>query len=276
MIPGRRSVRRAAVRARLKPRTVTARFRPLPSALIVGAQRCGTTSLYTYLAAHPQIAVPIAKELQFFSDNFYRGEAWYRAHFPLAARTVALEATPYYLFHPRAAERAATVVPDARIVAVLRNPVDRAYSHYRHSVERGHEHLSFSDALDVESERVAGETARLVDEPEYRSVAHRVFSYASRGRYAEQLEAWIERFGPANVHVLRSEDLYRDPASAYASVVDFLGLPFAGDPEFRVHAASRGRDDDMPAQVRARLVDEFRPANARLETLLGRAMGWDA
>jgi hypothetical protein len=122
----------------------------------------------------------------------------------------------------------------------------------------------------------APEVLRLVDEPEYRSVAHRVFSYASRGRYAEQLEGWIERFGPANVHVLRSEDLYRDPASAYASVVDFLGLPFAGDPEFRVHAASRGRDDDMPAQVRARLVDEFRPANARLETLLGRTMGWDA
>lgn len=167
------------------------------------------------------------------------------------------------------------VLPDARIVAVLRNPVDRAYSHYRHSVERGHETLSFSDALDAEPGRLAGEAGRIVREPGYRSVPHRVFSYASRGRYADQLTAWIDRFGRTRVLVLRSEDLYADPAGAYEEVLRFVGLPSGGDPQFRVHAAAP-RHDDMSEAVRSRLVEEFRPHNARLESLLGQTMNWDA
>ena len=174
-----------------------------------------------------------------------------------------------------AAERAAAVVPEARIVAVLRNPVDRAYSHYRHSVERGHETLSFSDALDAEPARLAGEAERIVRDAGYRSVPHRVFSYASRGRYADQLTAWIDRFGRSRVLVLRSEDLYADPARAYNEVIRFVGLPPGGEPAFRVHAAAP-RHDDMPEAVRARLVEEFRPHNARLASLLGHSMTWDA
>ena len=269
------ALRRTLVRARLQPRSLTARFRPLPAFVIVGAQRCGTTSLYNYLAAHPAVAPPIAKELQYFSDNFAKGERWYRSHFPARRDAVAFEATPYYLFHPLAAERAASVIPDARIVAVVRNPVDRAFSHYRHSAERGHEALSFPDALEAEPERLAGEAERIVADPGYRSEAHRVFSYASRGRYAEQLERWISRYGADRVLVVRSEDLYADPASVYADVIRFLGLPSGGSPSFRVHAAAP-RHGDMPIEVRARLVDEFRPHNARLESLLGRPMSWDA
>lgn len=267
-------LRRAIVRGRLRPRELTAPFRPLPALLIVGAQRSGTTSLYNYLAAHPSTSTPIAKELQFFSDNFGRGERWYRAHFSMRAKAVPFEATPYYLFHPLAAERAARVVPDARILAVLRNPVDRAYSHYRHSLQRGHERLGFSDALDAEPARLAGEIERIVGDPEYRSVAHRVFSYVSRGRYFDQVAAWIDRFSADAVLVLRSEDLYLDPASTYERAVRFIGLRPGGRPEFRVHAAAPP-GEDMPGDVRARLVDEFRADNVRLEALLGREMNWD-
>ena len=272
-VQSRRFLRKSLRRTRLQPRVATARFRRLPEFLIVGAQRCGTTSLYGYLAAHPDVAAPLVKEVQFFTDNFDRGESWYRAHFPLGAG-VAFDATPYYLFHPLAAARAKAVVPDANVIALVRNPVDRAYSHYRHSVEQGHESLPFAEALDAEDARVRPEAERLAGDPSYRSTAHRVFSYVSRGEYASQLERWLERFGD-RVLVVRSEDLYAEPAPVYDDVVRFLGLPPREKPPFVIHGRATRAADGMAPDIRRRLVAHFRPHNARLAELLGRPMGWD-
>lgn len=250
-------------------------MRQLPDFVIAGAQRCGTTSLFNYLSAHPAITPPVAKEVQFFSDNYTRGERWYRSNFPMRGAT--FDATPYYLFHPLAAERAAATVPDAKVVVLLRNPADRAYSHYRHSVERGHETLSFEDALRAEPARLLGEAERIVAEPGYRSTAHRVFSYAARGRYASQVRAWRDRFGAERVLVLRSEDLYEDPAAQYGVVIDFLGLRPASPPTFIVHARSRPEAGDAAVSAsRARLLAEFAADIAELEALLGRRMYWHA
>ena len=184
--------------------TATAPIRPLPDYLIIGGQRCGTTALHDHLARHPAIGAAHVKEVHYFDLNYERGERWYRGHFPNDVRRavarrrtgvemVCGEASPYYLFHPLVPERARALVPDARLIVLLRDPVARALSHYHHEVALGMEPLTFEEALDAEPERLDGEERRLVQFPGYASVAHQHHSYVARGHYADQLERWLGR-----------------------------------------------------------------------------------
>ena len=171
--------------------TVTARLRPLPDFLIVGAQKAGTTALYAYLRRHPSITGPSWKEVSYFDRHYLRGPAWYRGNFPLRSRgRIVGEASPSYLFHPDAAERAAALVPGARVIALVRDPVERAHSHYQHEVALGREPLPFEEALEREEERLAGELERMRADAGYFSHAWWNYTYLARGRYAEQLERW--------------------------------------------------------------------------------------
>jgi len=274
----RRSMRQIVREARVALRMPTSAGRALPHFLVIGAQRCGTTSLYNYLGQHPGVARPLGKELQFFSTHFQRGVPWYRAHFPAAqtgSGVLTFEATPYYLFHPQAARRAASVVPGARMIVLVRNPVDRAWSHHRHSSRLGIEHLCFEEALAQEPERLRGEAERLLAEPDYASPRHRAFSYAARGRYAEQLEEWYRHFPPDRIMVVRSEDLYREPRPTYRGVLEFLELSAWAPPEFPVFTRSRADAAGMDPDTRCRLREEFEPHNRRLATLLDIDLGWD-
>src|SRR5437773_8026085 len=184
--------------------------RPLPDFLIIGAQKAGTTALYSYLRRHPHVTGPSWKEVSFFDRHYTRGEAWYRGNFPNVIRArgaLVGEASPSYLFHPLAPERVAALVPDARLITLVRNPVDRALSHYHHEVALGREPLAFEEAIDAEPERTRGEEERLVGEPGYFSHAWWNYTYLARGRYAEQLERWLALFPPDQVLVLASYDL---------------------------------------------------------------------
>ena len=151
---------------------VTARWRTVPDYLVIGTKRGGTTSLQQYLTAHPDVLEPkAAKASHYFDANFSKGWSWYRAHFPLqrwmdreraAGRPVVVgEASPYYCFHPLALDRIAARVPDVKLIIVLRDPVERAWSHYSYEVARGNEDLSFADALDAEPGRTAGAADRI-------------------------------------------------------------------------------------------------------------------
>ena len=188
--------------------TATARGRPLPDFLVLGAQKAGTTALYAYLRWHPGITGPSWKEVSFFDRHWWRGERWYRGQFPLRSRgRLVGEASPSYLFHPLAPERARAVVPDARLLVVLRNPVDRAYSQYQHEVALGREPLSFEDALAAEEERTRGEVERIVADP--RAFSHEWWdhTYAARGLYAEQLDRWLAVFPRDQLLVVTSDEL---------------------------------------------------------------------
>jgi hypothetical protein len=251
----------------------TSRWRPLPDFLILGVQKAGTTALYAYLRWHPQVTGPSWKEVSFFDRHYRRGVPWYRGHFPVrSAGRVVGEASPGYLFHPLAPERVKATVPGAKLIVLLRDPVDRALSHYHHEVALGREPLSFEDALDAEEERTRGEEERLVEQPNYFSQAWWDYTYAARGRYAEQLERWLAVFPAEQLLVLASEELAREPARLYAEVLAFLGAPPHDlDAYPRVYEQQYA---EMRPETRLRLAERFAQPNRRLYELLGRDFGW--
>lgn len=279
---------RAVAEARLRLRARLDPARPLPDFLIIGAMRSGTSSMYKYLEQHPAVISSLLKETEYFAASYRRGERWYRAHFPsrpaLAMHRrrhgrdpLAFEATPYYLFHPHAPARAAACIPEARLVVLLRDPVERAYSHHQHEVRRGNEDLPFDEAVEREEERLAPELARLRADPFYDSGALRSYSYLARGRYAEQLERWFEHFPPERTYLIRSEDLYAEPVVVYQQLLEFLDVPAWMPAEFRNYSyldSVRPPMSAMSQQTRSRLQAYFAPHNRRLAELTGRDFGW--
>lgn len=253
-------------------RYATSFARVAPHFVIIGAQRAGTTSLYDYVAQHPQVRRALGKGANFFDASRPPTFAWYRAHFPLvplwgSARWVTGEASPEYLPHPHAPRRLAEALPDCRLIAVLRDPVDRAASHHAHEVAKGREPLNFADAVDAEPERIAGEFERALADPAYDSFALRHQAYLHRGRYAEQLERWLAVFPAEQLLVLRSEDLFADPGGETSRVARFLGLPLA---PLRDPAPRNARSyEAAEAELRSALRVSFRHENDRLERLVG-------
>jgi hypothetical protein len=265
----------------------TANTRPVPDLLVVGAKRGGTTSLWKYLDAHPGVLhnFPRAENIKgtyFLSSNFDRGVRWYRSQFPSAwtrARArhrlgyapVALDATPYDLYHPLAPERAARVVPHAVVLAVLRDPVERTYSHWKE--RRLHtEHLSFEDALAAEASRCYGEEARLIANPGATSFAHRHQSYLAQSAYLPMLERWYAHFPADQVVVWISEEFYADPETHVDALCVRLGLPALPMLDVTPHNAAPA--DDMDATTRRDLVEHFRPQVKQLAEFLERDLPW--
>ena len=244
----------------------------LPSFLVIGAQRAGTTSLFNYLAAHPQVQPPHSKELQYFSLHYNRGLRWYRGNFPtLAAGEQTFEATPLYLFDERSPARIAADLPDIPLIAMLRDPVKRAYSQYLHNREHGLESLSFADALAAEPERIGRQAdGRVTGSPRML----RVYGYLARGSYAEQLRRWYDHVDRSRLLVLRSEDLYRSPRETYARILDFVGLDPFSEVTFGRHNHWRDTSSQLTPELIDSLGEQMRPANEELAALLGWESTW--
>lgn len=265
---------------------ITAGSRIMPSFLICGGQRCGTTSLYRALAQHPAVLKAVLhKGIHYFDTNYHRGTDWYRAHFPLrrhAERVMeqhgvpgqTFESSPYYLYHPHAAARIARDLPGVRLIVLVRDPVERAYSQHAHEVARGFEmEADFARALELEPNRLRGQHARLTADPHAYSFAHQHHAYKARGEYAAALEQLAHQVGRDQILVLESEEFFSDPKAVYDRVQDFLGLPHLGYPDFDVHNA-RPRAEDMPDEIRAALREHYEPHDAALTAWLGRTPAW--
>ncbi len=186
----------------------------LPTYIIAGAMRCGTTALNSYLREHPQIAVSSSKEVHFFDSKWEMGLEWYRDQFPGSDDAVAVgEATPNYMFRPQALDRLRDTLPDVKLVLMLRNPADRAYSHYWHDRTRGKTDGEFGDVV---ARELAGEDIGPA-------------AYVDRGRYRWQIEEVLNRFPLESLHVQAFEDMKAEPGRVYGEICEFIGV----DPTFR-------------------------------------------
>ena len=259
--------------------------RCLPDFLIIGAQRAGTTSLYHYLIAHPAVAPAMpSKGVHYFDTRFHESLAWYRSHFPtvLAARYTRIrrgvdlitgEASPYYLFHPKVPERVAEALPNVKLIVLLRDPVERAYSHYANEVARGYEELPFERALDREAGRLKGESEKLETDPSYYSFAHQHYSYLARGLYLEQIVRWRSFFRRDQLQIQSAERFFADPPAVLADVHDFLGVERRPLAAYEEHNARRR--EPMRQGTRELLEEFFAEPNRRLFDYLGVDFGWN-
>lgn len=258
--------------------------RALPSVLVIGSQRCGTTSMYKALAQQPHVFRPVwRKGVHYFDVSYDRGPRWYRSHFPresALARAAeryrsdpfCFESSPYYMFHPSAAHRIRSTLPDVRLIVLVRDPVERAYSAHAHELARGYENLPFDEALAAEDGRLAGEEERMLTDPTYSSHAHRHQGYRSRGEYAPQLERLAGILGRDRIKVIDSHRFFADPEPIYADLLGWLGTRMITQPVFERHNA-RPR---MPLTdgVRRQLDEHFAPIDERLGEWLGHTPTW--
>ena len=263
---------------------VTARARMSPGFLICGAQRCGTTSMYRALSQHPAVLKAVLhKGVHYFDTGYLNGRGWYQAHFPLTmtARRVSkkegvepltFESAPYYLFHPLAASRIAKDLPDVKIIVLLRDPAERAYSAYTHEMARGFETESFERALELEDARLGGEEEKIIADPAYNSHSHQHHGYVHRGRYLPLLQRLEKEVGRDRLHVVDCDDFFLDPEPAWREVVEFLGLAVGKRPVFDQHNA-RPRSP-LASELRTWLRAQFAADDEALADWWGHTPSW--
>ncbi|MBM3671151.1 MAG: sulfotransferase domain-containing protein [Actinobacteria bacterium] len=263
-------VRRTGASVLLATRIPTTRWRALPDFVIIGAQKAGTTSLYEGLVDHPDVGRAFRKEVHFFDTTRYPSLGWYRRHFPFEREgRLTGESSPYYLFHPAVPARMKRVVPDVRLIAILRDPVARAISQYHHARHWGFDDRPIDEALDPAHQ---DELAPPADEAWYdrHDSPARERAYLARGCYDEQLARWLEVFDHDRLLLLDSSEL--DGGSAIPAAHRFLGL--------REHAVTAvphrnvGAYEESDAALVERLREHFRPHNDRLLEVTGRAFRW--
>jgi hypothetical protein len=245
-----------------------------PDFLIIGAQKCGTTALQNFLNEHPMVQRS-EKEIHYFDMNFDKEESWYKTQIGAGIKPGLLlgDKSPYYLFHPLVPQRVASLYPDTKIIIILRNPIDRAYSHYWHNVFNFRESLTFEEALNAEASRLQGEKDKLLQDPSYNSMNYKNFSYIARGYYAEQIKIWRNYFPNEQIFILFTKDLKTKPDIVMNEVFQFLGIPSKSGYQQYVQRSVKYKP--MNPETRRWLIDLYRPYNRQLKELLGIDLNWD-
>lgn len=262
-------------------RQLTWHKRMLPHFIIIGAQKAGTSSLFFYLRQHPQLVPSWTKEVHFFDgglkpriDNFAKGETWYRAHFPLMKDLTpdqkTFEASPFYIFNPLVPGRIFDLVPTVKMIALLRNPTERAISQYFQEKRRKREPLSMREAFAQEEERLRP----VLDRQDFKNDIFIHSAYKSRGRYREQLERYLEYFPKEQLLVIRSEDFFTDTNDVLKRIFEFVGVNSAFTVENLAPRNVGKSKSTVPPEVYEYLNSYFRPHNEALYELVGRHYGW--
>jgi hypothetical protein len=268
------SLRRRVARAQVRLRIPTAAARRLPEFVIVGVQRAGTSSLFRYLNAHPQVRRPLRKEIDYFSLEHQSGPRWYRAHFPVrGAGAQSYDNTPQYFVHPLAHERAGALLPDARIVVAVRDPIARALSHHRHVRALGLEPLDLLDALHAEADRVGPDLARLSVDPAFRPTALMRFSYATRSRYGEQYDRWRSAYPDHRLHLFDFDRFVQSPVDEWRALLQFLELDPWDPPAFTNWSSATAPADAPPEAIRL-LASALQEDTDHFRAVVGRSFDW--
>lgn len=250
---------------------------PFPDYLIIGASRSGTSSLYEYIIQHPDVKPAITKQIHFFDKYFDRGIAWYKGCFPFNIKTkknfITGEATPYYLCHPLAPSRISKIIPNVKLIVLLRNPIDRTYSHYKMEFSRKKEDLSFEDAIAKENERLTGEIEKTINNPKYLSNHFPTHAYIYSSLYYDQIKIWLNFFPREQFLFIKSEDMFEHIDKIYNQTLTFLGLsPFRLN---NYETVRKGNYSIMNNITREQLKKYFQPYNEKLYHLIGRDLKWE-
>jgi len=243
-------------------RLTSSKFRSLPTFLIIGAGKAGTTSLYDYLVNHPQIHESLHKEVHYFDTHYKFGLNWYKMHFPLkfmmSKESITGEASPYYLYHPEVPNRVKHLLPNVKLIIILRNSVERAYSQYQHEVRNGNENLNFEDAIEKESERL-----RNVN---YNDSRRMIYSYLDRGKYAVQIKRWLKFFHPNNILIMGFHEI-----TNLKMVFDFLDVKNIDiNTKYKLNS---GQYIEMKNNLREKLEKYFSECNNELFELITKNFG---
>lgn len=250
-----------------------------PSFFIIGTQKGGTTSLFNYLIQHPDILSPHHKEMRFFDKYFDYGFDWYNYYYPKFQKgKITGEASPEYLYNIHTPQRMHQAYPGAKIIVMLRNPIDRAFSNYNMIKSWGEEPLSFEEAIETEIERTKEEKQQLLAGTPLRflyKVMH--YTYADRGFYSKQLKHWFKYFDKSQFYFIRSEDFFADPKQQTAFVLDFLDLNRSDSilDAIKFKVANKGTyQSELGDQVRESLTELYQTEEEELDKLLGIKFNW--
>jgi hypothetical protein len=259
--------------ARVQIRERSASLRRLPEFVVIGAQRAGTSSMFRYLSAHPQVRRPLRKEIDYFSAHYGESLSWYRAHFPVRRGSISFDCTPQYFVHPLAPERCRALLPDAKMVIMARDPVARLMSHYSHMRRLGFETLELRDALEAEESRIAHDLGEISSDLAWNPREFFNFSYLTRSRYAEQFERWLGSYPREAFHVFDFDEFVNSPETEWGPLLDFLELEPWVPPDFRnwsTPTAKPGTDTALGEELADRLKDDI----GRFAELSGRPLSW--
>nr|AIF11053.1 putative deacetylase sulfotransferase [uncultured marine thaumarchaeote KM3_48_E01] len=261
--------------------SLTASSRALPNFIVIGAVRCGTTSLYQNICEHPCVLGAKQDEIGFFDSNYHLGVDWYKSFFPRNSQLQKLkvkkgfaitgEDTPFYFWNKLAVERIFQLIPNCRLITILRNPVDRAYSNYQLSIRRGSEKFSFEKAIDIEKEVLDNEgiyTDNQIDLNKFSQPR----SNLVKGWYYEQLKLWLDRFPEEQILVISTEELETNPQKTMKRVFQFLKLPEHNLKKFQ--KLKLAQYEQMDSKIRNELSNYFKPKNEKLFSLIGKKFSW--
>lgn len=267
-------------------RLLTSHLRLLPDFIIIGARRCGTTSLYSYLTQHPQVMPALTKEVHYFTANYDKGPDWYRSYFPtyLGKRfhqfiqrdsIITGEATPSYIYDPLVPQRIFQLKPDVKLIALLRNPVDAVYSAYHFGIKVGTytaEEMPFEQSIRNELEQLNAHDGRAAGQKSILGQAQKG-GWLWHGLYVEHLKPWLARFPREQMLILVSEAFFSDPHREFQRVLEFLGLT-----AYRLKSYDKLNTTDyaeMDPRLREHLTEYYAPYNRQLRELVGIDVKWD-
>ena len=249
---------------------LTVNSRMKPSFLVIGYAKSGTTSLFHYLSQHPQICQPTLKEIQYFAQSYWRGKKWYQSHFPTRKKNcITFEASPDYIWYPNSLRRIHNEFPNMKLILLLRNPIDRAYSHYNHKRTENRDSMdTFEKAIDEDQERYDfilknSETLRAYD----------IFPapYLSIGKYSRDLKNCYNIFTKNQVLVIKSEELKINPSDTLNKIFEFLNLP---NTEVNFVKKNVRKYEQMNIKTRNMLRDYYNSSNQELENMLNIKLDW--
>ena len=264
---------------------LTGFIRVLPDFLIIGVPRGGTTSLYNYMIEHPNIIPALSKEIGFFSEHYDKGITWYKSHFPSKLLNKYMswkkinfftgEASPIYLYHPLAPKRILETIPNVKMILLLRNPVERAWSHYWQSVRKYREKLSFEEVIKRQmNEEHLSDYDAFCTELYHTNNDQILNQYISGSIYLERLKRFYDIFPKEKILILASEDLYNNPQMICDEISEFLKIPKWNLKKFTKYNYYV-KQPKLDERLKRQLLEYFKPHNEQLYKYLNRDFGWD-